>query len=84
MRADAEKAMNRLQGYGYDHLILKIEWARPSQKKVFVCSCIGKLWCSNLQPSPLQPDGAGGGHGSGLSGGFTSGYGKALPQGMGK
>ena len=62
IRSDAEKAMNRLQGYGYDHLILKIEWARPSAKK---------------------PDEGGGGFGSGLSGGFVSGYGKALPQGMG-
>lgn len=29
-RDDAAKAMDRLQGYGYDHLILKLEWARPS------------------------------------------------------
>jgi RNA recognition motif-containing protein len=28
-REDAETAMNRLQGYGYDHLIIKIEWAKP-------------------------------------------------------
>lgn len=28
-REDAEVAMNRLQGYGYDHLIIKIEWAKP-------------------------------------------------------
>ena len=28
-REDAENAMNRLQGYGYDHLIIKIEWAKP-------------------------------------------------------
>lgn len=27
-RADAEVAMNALQGHGYDHLILKIEWAK--------------------------------------------------------
>jgi translation initiation factor 3 subunit G len=31
-REDAERAMNKLQGYGYDHLILKIEWAKPSNK----------------------------------------------------
>ncbi|OQR93083.1 eukaryotic translation initiation factor 3 subunit G [Achlya hypogyna] len=31
-REDAEKAMNKLQGYGYDHLILKLEWAKPSNK----------------------------------------------------
>ncbi|CAN0011502.1 unnamed protein product, partial [Phaeothamnion confervicola] len=30
MRSDAEKAMEALQGYGYDHLILKLEWAKPS------------------------------------------------------
>ena len=24
--------MEALQGYGYDHLILKIEWAKPSAK----------------------------------------------------
>lgn len=28
---DAEKAMNRLQGYGYDHLIIKLEWAKPTK-----------------------------------------------------
>ncbi|CAM9655947.1 unnamed protein product, partial [Choristocarpus tenellus] len=27
---DAEAAMEALQGYGYDHLILKLEWAKPS------------------------------------------------------
>jgi len=29
-RDDAARAMEKLQGYGYDHLILKLEWARPS------------------------------------------------------
>lgn len=29
-REDAARAMEKLQGYGYDHLILKLEWARPS------------------------------------------------------
>lgn len=28
-QADAERAMERLQGHGYDHLILKLEWAKP-------------------------------------------------------
>ena len=46
----------RSSRYGYDHLILKIEWAKPSTK-----------------------DASGAGS-SGLSGGFVSGYGKALPQ----
>ena len=27
-RKDAAKAMDKLQDYGYDHLILKLEWAR--------------------------------------------------------
>lgn len=27
---DAQAAMDALQGFGYDHLILKLEWARPS------------------------------------------------------
>lgn len=31
-RSDAEKALNKLQGYGYDHLILRLEWARPSNR----------------------------------------------------
>ena len=29
-REDADLAMQKLQGHGYDHLILKIEWAKPS------------------------------------------------------
>lgn len=28
-RQDAEIAMEKLQGHGYDHLILKLEWAKP-------------------------------------------------------
>jgi len=28
-RDDAQKAMDALQSYGYDHLILKLEWAKP-------------------------------------------------------
>eukprot|EP00604_Paraphysomonas_vestita_P002004 CAMPEP_0174820142 /NCGR_PEP_ID=MMETSP1107-20130205/3774_1 /TAXON_ID=36770 /ORGANISM="Paraphysomonas vestita, Strain GFlagA" /LENGTH=282 /DNA_ID=CAMNT_0016034899 /DNA_START=172 /DNA_END=1020 /DNA_ORIENTATION=+ len=28
-KEDAERAMERLQGHGYDHLILKLEWAKP-------------------------------------------------------
>lgn len=30
---DAARAMEALQGYGYDHLILKLEWAKPSTPK---------------------------------------------------
>eukprot|EP01038_Epipyxis_sp_PR26KG_P012581 gene12581-16872_t len=30
-REDAEKAMSRLQNFGYDHLIIKLEWAKPNQ-----------------------------------------------------
>jgi len=29
-REDAANAMEALAGYGYDHLILQIEWAKPS------------------------------------------------------
>lgn len=29
-REDAANAMEKLSGYGYDHLILQIEWAKPS------------------------------------------------------
>jgi len=32
-REDGQRAMDALQGYGYDHLILKIEWAKPSAPK---------------------------------------------------
>lgn len=32
-REDAEVAMNKLQGYGYDHLILRLEWAKPSGRE---------------------------------------------------
>jgi hypothetical protein len=28
-KEDAERALERLQGHGYDHLILKLEWAKP-------------------------------------------------------
>jgi translation initiation factor 3 subunit G len=30
---DAAKAMDALQGFGYDHLILKLEWAKPNTPK---------------------------------------------------
>lgn len=30
-KKDAETAMEKLQGHGYDHLILKLEWARPQK-----------------------------------------------------
>ncbi|KAG7353291.1 RRM domain containing RNA-binding protein [Nitzschia inconspicua] len=30
---DAAEAMEKLQGHGYDHLILKLEWARPNAPK---------------------------------------------------
>ena len=54
-RKDGEEARKNLDRYPYDHLILRVEWAKPSVKK--------------------NP-----GAQSGLSAGFTSGYGKALPQ----
>jgi len=31
-REDAAKAIAKLNGYGYDHLILHLEWAKPSNK----------------------------------------------------
>jgi len=55
---DGEKAKEALDGYGYDHLILKVEKARPRERR----------------------DDSGGG---GVNRRFMSGYGKALPQGMG-
>ena len=32
-KEDAARAMEELQGYGYHHLILKLEWARPNAPK---------------------------------------------------
>jgi translation initiation factor 3 subunit G len=32
-KEDAARAMDELQGFGYDHLILKLEWARPNAPK---------------------------------------------------
>jgi len=32
-KQDAARAMEKLQGFGYDHLILKLEWARPNTPK---------------------------------------------------
>ena len=32
-KEDAAKAMEELQGFCYDHLILKLEWARPNAPK---------------------------------------------------
>lgn len=31
-KKDAEYALDKLQGYGYDHLIIKLEWAKTSAK----------------------------------------------------
>lgn len=31
-RDDAARAMEKLNGFGYDHLILKVEWAKPSAR----------------------------------------------------
>eukprot|EP01094_Clydonella_sp_ATCC50884_P017628 TRINITY_DN309_c0_g1_i1.p2 TRINITY_DN309_c0_g1~~TRINITY_DN309_c0_g1_i1.p2 ORF type:complete len:289 (+),score=123.07 TRINITY_DN309_c0_g1_i1:88-954(+) len=31
-RANAERAMEELQGFGFDHVILHLEWARPSTR----------------------------------------------------
>ncbi len=31
-RSHAERALEALNGYGYDHLILKLEWAKPPSK----------------------------------------------------
>lgn len=56
-RQDAERAMEKLHGFGYDHLILSIEWAKPS----------------------VRDDNAGAQN----SMKHASGYGKALPQGLG-
>lgn len=47
-KADAEAAMKALQGYGYDHLILKLEWAKPS-----VVS--GESWVDQLPPCLSSP-----------------------------
>jgi len=34
-REEADRAIEKLNGYGYDHLILNVEWAKPSNKDNF-------------------------------------------------
>uniref|UniRef100_K3X937 Eukaryotic translation initiation factor 3 subunit G n=1 Tax=Globisporangium ultimum (strain ATCC 200006 / CBS 805.95 / DAOM BR144) TaxID=431595 RepID=K3X937_GLOUD len=62
-REDAERALNKLQGYGYDHLILKLEWAKPSNKPketdagsmgTTFRSGYGKALPQNIAPPPRK------------------------------
>jgi translation initiation factor 3 subunit G len=62
-REDAERALNKLQGYGYDHLILKLEWAKPSTKPketdvgsmgTTFRSGYGKALPQNIAPPPRK------------------------------
>lgn len=32
-REDASKAIDKLDGYGYDNLILRVEWAQPRAER---------------------------------------------------
>jgi hypothetical protein len=32
-KEDAAKAIATLNGFGYDHLILSVEWAKPAQER---------------------------------------------------
>jgi translation initiation factor 3 subunit G len=32
-REDGQRAINKLDGYGYDNLILRVEWAAPREEK---------------------------------------------------
>lgn len=53
-KSDAESAMQGLQGYGYDHLILKLEWAKPSLVSFGYCtipSGVTHVWIVFLRVS---------------------------------
>lgn len=68
--------MEALQGYGYDHLILKLEWAKVRRKWTRLFACFDRhahrvLVFFFLQPNTKDPSAATE---------FRSGYGKALAQ----
>jgi translation initiation factor 3 subunit G len=57
-REDAEKALQKLQGYGYDHLILKLEWAKPSSKTAVDEGSVGTTFRSGYGkalPQDIRP-----------------------------
>lgn len=75
-REDAQKAIDKLDGHGYDHLILSVSWATPSVAPVQQAPAMGAAFGPALgEAAPLRqplkldrPTTGGGGFGARVEG----------------